>query len=113
MPIFEYHCHGCEGEFQLLILKKQEEEQLVCPVCGSRSLKKLISRVVFHVGEQDRIDAFDPSAKKSDAFYRDSRNIGLEAKKRAQQMGLNLGSDFETKLEKLRTDPGSVLKDGE
>jgi putative FmdB family regulatory protein len=111
MPIYEYECLSCEREFQSLIMKRDQERSLVCPGCGGRNLKKLISRVAYHVGEQDRLDAFDPGARKDDSFYRDSRNIGLYAKKRAQQMGVDLGTGFEEKLEKLRTDPSSVIKD--
>ena len=113
MPIYEYECGSCEVQFQSLIMKNEEEETLVCPKCRGRKLKKLISRVAYHVSEQDRLHAFDPSAPKSDSFYRDSRNIGLHAKKRAEQMGVDLGKGFEEKLEKLRTDPGSVIKDSE
>jgi putative FmdB family regulatory protein len=113
MPIYEYECCGCEGQFQALVMKNEEEKDLVCPGCGSRKLKRLISRVAYHTSEQDRLDAYDPKAPKGDSFYRDSRNIGLHAKKRAQQMGVDLGSSFESKLEKLRSDPGSVLKDSE
>ena len=113
MPIYEYQCFGCKGEFQYLVMQKEEEEHLACPECGSRNLKKLVSRVVHHVSEQDRLEAFDPTAPKSDSFYNDSRNIGLHAKKRAKQMGVDLGSGFENKLEKLRTDPGSAIKDSE
>jgi putative FmdB family regulatory protein len=113
MPIYEYQCHACDSQFQNLIMKDEEEKSLVCPKCGGRRLKKLISRVAYHVSEQDRLDAYDPSGSKSDSFYRDSRNIGLHAKKRAKQMGVDLGGGFEEKLEKLRTDPGSVLKESE
>jgi len=94
-------------------MKKWEEDNLVCPTCGCQELKKLISRVVYHVSERERLAGFDPMASKSDSFYKDSRNIGLCAKKRAQKMGVDLGSGFEEKLEKLRTDPGSVVKDSE
>lgn len=94
-------------------MKNEEEECLVCPKCRGKKLKRLISRVVYHVSEQDRLEAYDPSASKSDSFYRDSRNIGLNAKKRAEQVGVDLGTGFEEKLEKLRTDPGSVIKDSE
>lgn len=94
-------------------MKDEEEKSLFCPKCRGRKLKKLISRVAYHVSERDRLQAYDPSAQKSDSFYKDSRNIGLHAKKRAEQMGVDLGSGFEEKLEKLRTDPGSVIKDSE
>jgi putative FmdB family regulatory protein len=113
MPIYEYQCRACDLEFQHLILKKTEEERLVCPRCGTKRVKKLISRVIYHASEQDRLDAFDPSASKDDGFYKDSRNIGLAAKKRAQKLGVDLGKSFDEKLEKLRTDPGSVIKESE
>ncbi|MBW2614989.1 MAG: zinc ribbon domain-containing protein [Deltaproteobacteria bacterium] len=113
MPIYEYQCMACERQFQSLVMKNEDEESLLCPECGSPNLKKLISRVAYHVSESDRLTAFDPKGVQSDSFYKDTRNIGLSAKKRAQQMGVDLGSSFETKLEKLRTDPGSVLKDSE
>jgi putative FmdB family regulatory protein len=113
MPIYEYACRRCKGEFQTLIMSASDEEALLCPTCGSRRLGRLISRVAYHQSERDRLESYDPAAPHSDSFYRDSRNIGLQAKKRAQQMGVDLGSGFESKLEKLRTDPGSVLKDSE
>jgi len=111
MPIYEYHCNSCKNHFQCLIMKREEKGTLICPECGGSDLERLISLVTYHVSEQDRLGAFDPMASKSDSFYRDSRNIGLSAKKRAKQMGVDLGSGFEEKLEKLRTDPGSVIKE--
>ena len=113
MPIYEYECHGCRAQFQSLVMKESERDSQVCPECGGRDLKRLISRVAYHISERDRLNAFDPTASRPDSFYRDSRNIGLQAKKKAQQMGVDLGKGFEDKLEKLRTDPGSVLKDND
>lgn len=113
MPIYEYLCGRCEQPFQRLIMRKEETGRLICPRCGSRNLKRLISMVAYHESERNRLDSFDPSARQSDSFYRDTRNIGLHARKRAQQMGVDLGSRFEEKVEKLRTDPGSVIKDSE
>ncbi|PKN64918.1 MAG: hypothetical protein CVU57_12370 [Deltaproteobacteria bacterium HGW-Deltaproteobacteria-15] len=113
MPIYEYQCKACSTFFQKLILKMEEERGLKCPKCGRPRPVRLISRVAFHVSEGARLEAYDPRAPKGDSFYRDSRNIGIDAKKRARQMGVDLGHGFEEKLEKLRTDPGSVLKDSE
>jgi putative FmdB family regulatory protein len=113
MPIYEYQCTSCSEEFQGLVMKKAEERNLPCPRCGSKRKKKLISRVAYHVSEQDRLNAFKPGDVKNNTFFKDSRNIGLAAKKRAQQLGVDLGTRFEEKLEKLRSDPGSVIRDSE
>lgn len=113
MPIYEFECRSCHAQFQRLVMTPKEEKGLGCPGCGGRRLKKLISRVAYHTSEQDRLDAFDPNDSKTDAFYRDSRNIGLAAKKRAKNLGVDLGKGFEEKLEKLRTDPGSVIRESE
>ena len=113
MPIYEYQCLGCGKEFQKIILKQEEEKELHCPECGKRDIKRLISRTAYHVSEGDRLAGFDANAKQPESFYRDSRNIGLSAQKRAQEMGVDLGKGFNEKLEKLRTDPGSVLKDND
>jgi putative FmdB family regulatory protein len=113
MPIYEYECLSCDRGFQCLVMKKDEEKNMTCPNCGSLRKKRVISRVHYHVTEQDRLAAFDPKAPRNDGFFRDSRNIGLAAKRRAQQMGVDLGQGFEEKLEKLRTDPGSVIRDSE
>ena len=113
MPIYEYRCQLCGEEFQYLILGKEDEKNLNCPGCKGRDFTKLVSRVAYHVSEQDRLRTYDPNAPKDDAFYKDTRNIGLQAKKRAQQMGVDLGSGFETKLDRLRTDPGKVFDNTE
>jgi hypothetical protein len=92
-----------------LIIKKEDERNLHCPGCKGNSLKRLVSRVSCHVSEQDRLSAYESNSSKDDSFYKDTRNIGLQAKKRARQMGVDLGSDFEAKLDRLRTDPGKVF----
>jgi putative FmdB family regulatory protein len=113
MPLYEYECQLCAAQFQKLVMNREQEERIRCPECRGADLKRLISRVAYHVSEKDRINSFDPSKPRDDAFYRDSRNIGLSAKKRAQQMGIDLGSGFEDKLDRLRSNPGSVINDND
>jgi putative FmdB family regulatory protein len=113
MPIYEYRCHSCGRLFQKLLMNKEEEKDLRCPVCLGSSFNRLISKVSYHASERDRMDSYRPGERHCDSFYTDSRNIGLHAKKRAQEMGVDLGSRFEEKLEKLRTHPGSVFDSSE
>jgi hypothetical protein len=94
-------------------MKVGEEKGLTCPRCNVPRPRRLLSRVAYHASERDRLASYDPSARKGDDFFRDTRNIGLDAKKRAQQMGIDLGKGFEERLEKLRTDPGSVIRESD
>jgi len=59
--------------------------------------------------EASRLANFDPSRPRDESFYRDSRNVGLWAKKRAQQMGIDLGPKFEETVEKARS--GKLIKE--
>lgn len=40
MPIYEYKCGKCERNFEIL---QRNNEKVVCPECGSKSLEKLFS----------------------------------------------------------------------
>jgi putative FmdB family regulatory protein len=47
MPLYEYTCHGCKRQVELLI---RGQEQPICPECGSQRLEKELSVVAAHVG---------------------------------------------------------------
>ena len=66
-----------------------------------------MSRFAYHRSEASRLAEFDPKARRDPEFYKDSRNVGLWAKKRARDMGVDLGSQFEETVEKART--GKIL----
>jgi hypothetical protein len=61
--------------------------------------------------EASRLANFDTSKPRDESFYRDSRNIGLWAKKRARDLGVDLGTKFDATVEKART--GKLIKDME
>jgi putative FmdB family regulatory protein len=44
MPIHEYSCDDCQEVFEQLIWRASEEEDLSCPKCGHKKVKRLISR---------------------------------------------------------------------
>jgi putative FmdB family regulatory protein len=103
MPIYEYRCENCGTEFSLLILSPKESTRVECTGCGSAKISRLMSRFAYHQTEGSRIDALDTSKPRGESFYRDNRNVGLWAKKRAKEMGVDLGSRFDDTVEKART----------
>ena len=43
MPIYEYTCNKCSEIFAYLQLNTKATEEVLCPKCGSKDLKKLPS----------------------------------------------------------------------
>jgi len=42
MPIYEFRCSQCGNEFETLVLRSGEEA-VICPACGSKEAKKILS----------------------------------------------------------------------
>jgi len=107
MPIYEYRCEDCSRLTSQLVLKPSVVTLPKCRVCGSSRTQRVLSGFAYHRSEASRLAEFDASASSHPDFYKDSRNIGLSAKKRAQDMGVDLGPSFEETVEKART--GKIL----
>lgn len=43
MPIFEFECSSCHGQFDELVRNAEAVKDVVCPNCGSRKIKKKLS----------------------------------------------------------------------
>lgn len=110
MPIYEYHCQACGKDQSVLFLSQREATSRPrCKYCDARRLTRILSRFAYHQTETARLQAFDTNAPRDESFYKDSRNVGLWAKKRAKELGTDLGSQFEETVEKARS--GKILED--
>jgi putative FmdB family regulatory protein len=103
MPLYEYQCRECGGVNTALILNPREEDNLQCGKCQSQTLVRILSRFALHKTESQRVDEFDARAQRNDSFYKDDRNVGLWAKKRMKQLGVDLGSSLDETVEKARS----------
>ena len=109
MPIYEYYCNRCNREFSELFLSSEEVPKVRCKYCQSRSLTKLVSSFRVHQTDESRLANFDTTRPKGNAFYKDSRNIGLWAKKRMRELGVDLGPKMDEIVERGRT--GKILEE--
>jgi putative FmdB family regulatory protein len=107
MPIYEYHCNHCNKEFSELFFNAKDVNKIKCKYCHSRSLTKLVSSFRVHQTDESRLADLDTSKPKGDEFYKDSRNVGLWAKKRMREMGVDLGPKIDEIVERGRT--GKIL----
>ena len=109
MPIYEYECGACERIASHVLLGSKRRLRPACPHCGSAKTKRVMSSFAVVATEASRLAEFDTSKPRDESFYRDSRNVGLWAKKRAKQMGMDLGPQFEATVEKARS--GKLIKE--
>ena len=107
MPIYEYRCNQCNREFSELFLNPKEIKKVKCKYCHSPNLMRLVSSFSVHQTEESRLAQFDTSRPRGNEFYKDSRNVGLWAKKRMKELGVDLGPKMDEIVEKGRT--GKIL----
>jgi putative FmdB family regulatory protein len=60
MPLFGYHCIGCDTEFETLVMGS---EQPMCPECGSAALEKLLARVAAEPRVPEPVGACAPCGR--------------------------------------------------
>ena len=113
MPIYEYKCAACGRVSGFFVQGFGDPENLCCQGCGGKDLKRIISRVNYHQSQSDRLASYDPQARKSDSFYKDTRNIGLHAEHMLQKAGVKPTEEFRSRIENLRSDPSRVIKDSD
>jgi putative FmdB family regulatory protein len=54
MPIYEYRCQACDERFDKLVRSSRREGvEILCPVCQSGDVRRLISAPAVHTGDQD------------------------------------------------------------
>lgn len=102
MPLYEYLCHDCQEQVNLLFrsFAEVETKPAVCPQCGGSSLERIISKVaVVQAGKGEQAGATSP-ASPSAADTSDPTALARSMREAGQ--GKDFGRDFKevaTRLE--------------
>ncbi|HEY64266.1 MAG TPA: zinc ribbon domain-containing protein [Caldilineae bacterium] len=103
MPIYEYRCHSCGRRVSLLWRSFSDAERgtPICPRCGGRELTRLVSRVNTVRSEESRLDDLADPSFLGDLDENDPRSIGRWMRKMSQELGEDLGDEFNEVVERL------------
>lgn len=99
MPIYEYRCEDCGKISSFLTLSISEKYDPLCSRCGSRRLKRLISRVAVFRSEESRLESLADPSKLGDLDENDPRSLARWMKKMGRELGEDLGEDFESEID--------------
>jgi len=105
MPIYEYSCQKCGRRFSVLVGVVAGARKPVCPRCGNKTVRKLISRIARVRPEEEAFESMaDEAAGMPDLDSPASARRW--AGKMSDEFGDELGEDFEGDVE-------SALEEGE
>jgi putative FmdB family regulatory protein len=108
MPIYEYFCDECKGLSSFLLLRTTEEVEPLCKHCGSKKVKKVISRVAVLKSEERRLEGMLDPSKFSDLDENDPRSVERVMRRMGEELGDELGEGFEESMEEALTEGTST-----
>ncbi|HHE71907.1 MAG TPA: zinc ribbon domain-containing protein [Chloroflexi bacterium] len=118
MPIYEYRCGQCGRRFSVFwrTFSKIDEGKLSCKRCGSREVKRLVSRVRVARSEDSRLEDLTDPTNWGDFDENDPKSMGRFMRKMMNELGDeagDLGPEFEEVIERLEAgqDPEEIEKE--
>lgn len=109
MPIYEYRCQACGKRTSVFVRSMTAQVAAQCEHCGSRKLRRLISRVTVARSSSGGPDNFDESML-GDIDENDPRSVARFARRMRDEMGEDMGPDFDDAIEKMEA--GEFPDDG-
>jgi len=99
MPIYEYRCLSCSRAFSFLVGVVADSGEPMCPRCGGKKLRKLISRVARI---KSREAALEDLARPSQIGEpEDPKAMARWMRKMGKVLGDEAGEDFEAELDEM------------
>lgn len=117
MPIYEYQCQECGQKARKLwkSFSSINEKELVCPRCGKRKFKRLVSLVSVMDSEDTRMEKMTRESRWADVDENDPKSLGRFMRKMTQELGDeagDLGPEFDEIVGRLEAgeDPEKIEK---
>lgn len=100
MPIYEYGCQDCRKRSSVFVRSMSVAVEPRCQHCGGGKLRRLMSRVAVARGTSSSFEDFDERSL-ADVDENDPRSVARWARKMRNEMGDELGPDFDQAIEQM------------
>jgi putative FmdB family regulatory protein len=103
MPIYEFICGNCHRRMSFLIRDTSAAFVPKCSGCGNSNLSRLVSGFAYHKSLKTVWEeSGEPTMHPGDDYYKDPRNIGRWVEKKFQDMGQEMPSQLQEKIQAAR-----------
>jgi putative FmdB family regulatory protein len=103
VPIYEYRCRDCGARSSFLVGVTAEKVSIACDRCGSAKMDKLVSRCMYVMSEETRMEKMLDPSKLGDLDENDPRSVARWAKRFGSHLGEDMGEDFDSMMEELES----------
>lgn len=100
MPIYEYRCQHCEQVSSILVRSARTEIKPNCEHCGSKRMKRLMSRLSRVRSDSQVMD--DLGMPDDGAGIQDPRQIGRWVEKRFEDYGMEVPDETRDMIDAAR-----------
>ncbi len=112
MPIYEYRCESCKKVSSFLLLRATEDIKPYCKACGSKDVKRQVSRVAILKGEERMMESLLDPSKLSDLDENNPASVERVMRRMGRELGDELGEDFQESMEEaLSGEIGSAAQE--
>ena len=112
MPIYEYACLDCRKRVSVFFrtMSEASDDAAVCPTCGGKHLRRLVSRVAVLKSEESRMDSLADPSLMSGLESEDPRALASFMRKMSGEMGEPMDAEMSEVVNRLEAgeDPGSI-----
>lgn len=110
MPLYEYRCRNC-GKRASFLRSLADSTLPTCPYCNHPQMVRLVSRVSVLRSEDSRLENLSDPRNLGDVDENDPRSMARWMKKMGQEMGEDLGPEFDEAIEQM--DSGQLPEETE
>ena len=104
MPYYEYRCLDCESKARLFFTYAEyDSARPVCPTCNGDNLARIIGRIALAKSEDARLASLDDDSLFAGLDEEDPQALGRAMRKINQEMGEDLGPEFNEVVERLES----------
>jgi len=102
MPVYEFFCLECRKKSSFLV-RRAASFAPKCSICGSPNMSRVISTFAYHKSLKTmHEESGEPSMYPSADYYKDPRNIGRWTEKRFKDLGMEMPSEIQRKIQAAR-----------
>jgi len=110
MPVYEYVCLTCNKRFDInLAYDEYGRHPVVCLHCGSKQVRRKISRLRLKRSEASRL-ADLPDSASLEGLENDPQTLGKMIRSMSKETGEDLGPEFNEVVDRLESgqSPGEI-----